>query len=118
LKTHFRADLPTPPHSGFADSLEEDLFEDQLESDEVGVENSTVQRSITISGLSPATTLKDLAKVIRGGTLFELYIRNREMTGHVSFVEPSDAQRFLEYAQSNTIYIRGNQVSPVPLFRR
>ncbi len=81
-------------------------------------ENVPVKRSLVITGLSPATTLHSVAKVLRGGMIWEMFLRKRQSAAHVSFVDPIAAEKFLEFAQTNDIYIQGKKVSGSVWFTR
>lgn len=66
------------------------------------------QRTIFISNLSERTMHKDIAKVIRGGRLLEIFLRN-DRAATVSFVE--GAKEFMDYAKRNDIYLDGKRVT-------
>ena len=63
-------------------------------------------RTIMIRGLSPFTTLSDLAKVIRGGIILNMYIRPRDRTAVVSFFDPLAAEKFVMHCRRNDIYLK------------
>ncbi|KAL2044630.1 hypothetical protein ABVK25_012300 [Lepraria finkii] len=67
-------------------------------------------RSIVIRGLSQHTTLADVTKVIRGGMVLNMYLRPRDRTAHVTFVDPIAAQKFIIYSKRSDIYIKGKRV--------
>jgi hypothetical protein len=60
------------------------------------------QRTVLIANLPERTTHKDLAGIIRGGRLLDLFVRN-DRTATVSFVE--GAADFLAYAKRTDIYL-------------
>ncbi|KAF2828511.1 carbon-nitrogen hydrolase [Ophiobolus disseminans] len=60
------------------------------------------QRTVHITNLSDRTTHKDLAGIIRGGRLLDIFLRN-DRSATVSFVE--GAAEFLAYAKRNDIYL-------------
>lgn len=68
-------------------------------------------RSLLLTALPPTTTLLDITKVIRGGAILQMYLREKEGYAHVSFVEPAAAEGFLLFAERNGVYIRGKKVS-------
>ena len=68
------------------------------------------QRTIMIKNLSDRTTHKDIADIIRGGALLDIYLRSHDRTASVSFVEGAAAQEFVSYAKRNDIYIHGKRV--------
>jgi hypothetical protein len=65
-------------------------------------------RTLLVTNLSDRTTHKDLATVVRGGRLLEIYIRN-DRSATISFVE--GASEFLAYAKRNDIYLHTKRVS-------
>lgn len=66
------------------------------------------QRTVLIANLSEQTTHKDIADIIRGGRLLDIFLRN-DRTATVSFVE--GAAEFLLYAKRNDIYMHTKRVS-------
>ncbi len=66
------------------------------------------QRTLLISNLPERTTHKDVASIIRGGRLLDIFLRN-DRTAIVSFVE--GAADFLAYAKRNDIYLNMKRVS-------
>ncbi|KAF1974808.1 hypothetical protein BU23DRAFT_91236 [Bimuria novae-zelandiae CBS 107.79] len=60
------------------------------------------QRTVLITNLSDRTAHKDLACVVRGGRLLDIFLRN-DRSATVSFVE--GAAEFLAYAKRNDIYL-------------
>ena len=72
--------------------------------------NDHGRRSILFGGLPEHTTLYDVANVIRGGMILNMYTR-RDGAVHVSFVTESGATTFMKYAEGNHIYIRSKRVS-------
>lgn len=65
------------------------------------------QRTILITNLADRTTHKDLAGVIRGGRLLDIFLRN-DRSATVSFVE--GAANFLAYVKRNDIYLHAKRV--------
>jgi hypothetical protein len=66
------------------------------------------QRTILITNLPERTTHKDLAGIIRGGRLLDIFLRN-DRTATISFVE--GAAEFLAYAKRTDIYLHMKRVS-------
>ncbi|KAF2133186.1 hypothetical protein P153DRAFT_381626 [Dothidotthia symphoricarpi CBS 119687] len=60
------------------------------------------QRTVLITNLSERTTHKDLASIVRGGRLLDIFLRN-DRSATVSFVE--GATEFMAYAKRNDIYL-------------
>ncbi|KAL9106163.1 MAG: hypothetical protein Q9227_008755 [Pyrenula ochraceoflavens] len=71
-------------------------------------------RGVFIKGLSEQTTLKDIAKAIRGGAVLNMYLRSRDRSAHVVFVEPHAADAFYTYSRRNDIYILGKRDQKAP----
>ena len=69
------------------------------------------QRSIAIKNLSDRTTHSDLADIIRGGAVLEIFLRTRDKAASVSFLEGSAAAAFLQHAKRHDIYLHGKRVS-------
>lgn len=65
------------------------------------------QRTVLITNLAERTTHKDIAGVIRGGRLLDIFLRN-DRSATVSFVE--GASEFLEYVKRNDIYLHSKRV--------
>ncbi|KAF2199253.1 hypothetical protein GQ43DRAFT_442649 [Delitschia confertaspora ATCC 74209] len=93
--------MPSLTHqdSSIDTSVEKD---DELQTSSHQAVSANDQRTILITNLSERTTHKDLAGIIRGGRLLDLYIRN-DRSAIVSFVE--GAQDFLAYAKRNDFYL-------------
>jgi hypothetical protein len=66
------------------------------------------QRTVLITNLAECTTHQDLAGIIRGGRLLDIFLRN-DRTATVSFVE--GAAEFLAHAKRNDIYLHMKRVS-------
>ncbi|MCJ1281273.1 hypothetical protein MMC26_000591 [Xylographa opegraphella] len=67
------------------------------------------QRTILIKNLSDRVTHKDIADVVRGGAVLDIYLRSMDRSASVSFVEGAAAQAFMSYAKRNDIYIHGKR---------
>jgi biopolymer transport protein ExbD len=68
------------------------------------------QRTVLITNLSERTTHKDLASIVRGGRLLDIFLRN-DRTATISFVE--GAADFLAYAKRKDIYLHTKRVSSI-----
>ena len=104
------------------DEEEEDGLVDPQDSDEkddceessrttgscVGI---TDRRTILIRGLPDRVTHKDLVENMRGGALLHIYLRARERTASISFVEEADAQGFYQHVRNYGFYVAGKRVS-------
>ncbi|KAL1861963.1 hypothetical protein Plec18170_000787 [Paecilomyces lecythidis] len=67
-------------------------------------------RTLVLHELPDRCSHRDIAEVIRGGALLEIYLRPRERSASVSFVTETDARSFLDYAQKYKIYILGKRI--------
>ncbi|KAL5114419.1 hypothetical protein ACEQ8H_007674 [Pleosporales sp. CAS-2024a] len=65
------------------------------------------QRTVLISNLSERTTHKDLAAIIRGGRLLDIFLRS-DRTATISFVEGAAA--FLAYAKRTDVYLHSKRL--------
>ncbi|KAF1355648.1 hypothetical protein EJ07DRAFT_181988 [Lizonia empirigonia] len=65
------------------------------------------QRTILITNLADRTTHKDIAGVIRGGRLLDIFFRN-DRSATVSFVE--GAANFLAYIKRNDVYLHAKRL--------
>jgi prepilin-type processing-associated H-X9-DG protein len=65
---------------------------------------------VVFKGLVDRTTHKDIVDAVRGGALLDVFLRPRERTANVSFVDGAAAQSFLTYARRNDIYIHEKRV--------
>lgn len=80
---------------------------DQATSHRVPVHD---QRTILITNLPEQTTHKDLASIIRGGRILDIFLRN-DRSATISFVE--GAAEFLAYTKRNDVYLHMKRVSKV-----
>lgn len=69
------------------------------------------QRTIQLSNLPEAATHAEIANVIRGGMLLDLYLRSNDRVAAISFLEEEHAKAFFHYVKRNDLYIRGKRVS-------
>ena len=114
-------DLPQrrPLHRAYSNNETESYAEDYSEEEEghkperqyrerVPVHD---QRTILISNLADRTTHKDLADIIRGGRVLDIFLRvDRSST--VSFVE--GAANFLAHVKRNDVYLHAKRVRIFP----
>ncbi|KAH8424526.1 RNA-binding protein [Aspergillus melleus] len=70
----------------------------------------TDRRTILIRGLPDRVTHKDLVENMRGGALLHIYLRARERTASISFVEEADAQGFYQHVKDYGFYVAGKRV--------
>lgn len=67
-------------------------------------------RGVTLKGISERTTLHDVAGVIRGGPILNMYLRPGNRSAHIIFVDPQDAQKFYKHFRKHDIYILGKRI--------
>ncbi|KIW66349.1 hypothetical protein PV04_05685 [Phialophora macrospora] len=106
-----RYHLPPPDTACVEGGPLAELIEGSQEYGDACSESPAVKRSLVITGLSPTATLQRVAKVLKGGAILQMYLSKRSCSAHVSFVDPIAAECFLEYAQTNEIYIQGKKVA-------
>lgn len=109
--------LQHPGTSGY----DESCFPDDIEKDErgshraPGPEQMSIpcnnQRTILIKNLTDQTTHQDIAHIVRGGMLLDVYIRRgADKSANVSFVHGTAAQEFMAFAKRHEIYIYDRKV--------
>lgn len=67
------------------------------------------QRTILLPNLPDGTTHADVAEVVKGGMLLDIYFRN-DRGCSISFLEEEHARNFFHYAKRNDLYVRGKRV--------
>ena len=70
------------------------------------------RRSITLSGLPALTSLKEIVNIIRGGAILNIHGRPDGRVAFATFVDPSAAEAFIDYAQKTPLSISGKNVGP------
>lgn len=110
-------DLPErrPLHRAYSNDKTESCMEDYSEEEDdckherARRERIPVhgQRTILIANLADRTTHKDIAGVVRGGRLLDIFLRN-DRSATVSFVE--GAANFLAYVKRNDVYLHAKRV--------
>lgn len=73
----------------------------------------SAQRSVQLLNLTPGVTYGDVSAVVRGGPLLEIFLRPKENSATVSFVQEADAVAFLEHSRTHGLYIKDRKVSKV-----
>lgn len=101
---------PTPPNifeeSGCYNTSHEEVYDDQLSY----VPPCKEDRSVVLKGLPRNTTLTDVAKAIKGGAVLNFYIKRRENSAHVAFVEPRAAENFIFHVRKHGLYVKGKKI--------
>jgi hypothetical protein len=117
--------LPSPDstnHDDFAelnyDTISPGQQYDDQEEEEDFYDNNHDDRSLVLKGISPFTTFADVLSVIRGGPLLNVYLRPQQRTAHVTFVEPTAAEKFLIHSKRTDLYVRGKRVRDIYLQTR
>ena len=77
--------------------------------------NRVEKRTIVAQNLSDRTTHKDIAKIVRGGAVLDMFLRMNERSASISFIEGSAAQEFMNHVKRNDIYIHGKRVSLIEI---
>ncbi|RFN41783.1 negative regulator of differentiation 1 [Fusarium flagelliforme] len=71
---------------------------------------SSAQRSVQLLNLIPGVTYGDIAAIVRGGPLLEIFLRARDNTATVSFVRESDAVAFFDHTQTHGLYFKDRKI--------
>ncbi|KAI1063157.1 hypothetical protein LB507_006014 [Fusarium sp. FIESC RH6] len=71
---------------------------------------SSAQRSVQLLNLIPGVTHGDIAAIVRGGPLLEIFLRARDNTATVSFVRESDAVAFFDHTQTHGLYFKDRKI--------
>lgn len=67
-------------------------------------------RTIGLSNLAEGTTHLDVANMIRGGQVLDIYLRYRENTASVSFMHEADAKAYMNHVRQHDLYIKQKRV--------
>ncbi|KAH7037846.1 uncharacterized protein B0I36DRAFT_403360 [Microdochium trichocladiopsis] len=70
----------------------------------------TAQRTLMITGLPESSTLADITRVVRGGPILGVHIRNSERCAFVSFVYENHAAGFFDYVRRFGLLINNKYV--------
>ena len=102
---------PTPP-SFSQEQNDSDIYDEDADGNEEQeqYENNYDDRSVVLRGISPFTTLADIAKAVRGGIVLNMFLRHREKSAYVAFVEPLVAEKFVMHCRRNDMYIKGKRI--------
>ncbi|KAI9850797.1 MAG: hypothetical protein M1838_005052 [Thelocarpon superellum] len=68
------------------------------------------RRTVVLTNLADRTTHKDIASVVRGGLLLDIFLRTHDRSANVSFVHGEAAQAFINHAKRNDTYLHGRRV--------
>lgn len=68
-------------------------------------------RTIQLCNLPEVTTHADIAAVVRGGLLLDIFLRSHERSAQVSFLNAADALGFYNHARRRDLYIKFKRVS-------
>lgn len=99
---------PSPSNDPLTPSNNTVLSEENQESE--ALIDSHEDRSVVLKGIPKSASLGDIAKIIRGGTILNMFTRPQQGTAYVAFVEPEAAERFLIYANRAELNIKGKKV--------
>lgn len=98
---------PTPPsYHSQSPVIEDDWCEEESEY----YSNDHEDRSVTLRGFSPFTTLGDVAKIVHGGIVLNMFLRSKERSAHVAFVDPMAAEKFVMHYKRNDLYVKGKRI--------
>jgi hypothetical protein len=68
------------------------------------------KRTIQLANLPDNTTHQEIADVVRGGMLLDIYVRTHDKNASVSFLEEAQAQEYFRHVKRHDLYIRGKRV--------
>ena len=68
------------------------------------------QRTITINNITDRTTHKDLAAIIRGGMVLDMYIRPQERCANISFLDGAAAKAFMSHVKRHDVYLHDRRL--------
>ena len=71
------------------------------------------KRTLLISKLPENTTHAEIAEVVKGGMLLDIYLRTHDRAASVSFLHESAAQDFYRHVKRYDLYIKGKRVRDV-----
>lgn len=102
---------PLTPTTTTDDTDSEDEFV-EIPSD-VSTEHFTTcrsDRSVVLKGLSKHTSLAEILKMVRGGSVLNAFTRQYDQTAHIAFVEPESAERFVLHVKKHDLYIKNKRI--------
>jgi hypothetical protein len=67
-------------------------------------------RTIQLSHLAEGTTHADIANVVRGGMLLDIFLRSHDRSAMVSFLRSEDAKKFYDHVRRHDLYIRNKRI--------
>ncbi|KAL6913188.1 hypothetical protein FSHL1_010871 [Fusarium sambucinum] len=71
---------------------------------------SAAQRSVQLLNLAPGVTHGEIAAIVRGGPLLEIFLRAKDNSATVSFVRESDAIAFLDHTRTCGLYLKDRKI--------
>ncbi|KAK0711566.1 hypothetical protein B0H67DRAFT_602335 [Lasiosphaeris hirsuta] len=67
-------------------------------------------RTVQLSNLPEGCIHADIANVVRGGMLLDIFLRAHERSGTVSFLHAVEARRFFDHVRKHDLYIKNKRV--------
>jgi hypothetical protein len=99
------------PEEDAASEEVEDSYEQEQEQEQQEVYHDDHEdRSIIVRGLPQTASLADVVKIVRGGVVLNMYLRPRDRTAHIAFVDPIAAEKFIIHSKRSDIYVKGKRV--------
>lgn len=71
----------------------------------------TLRRTLLLRELPGQVTYQDIVKVLRGGCVLSIFLRQRDRIARVTFTDDLAAREFLQHARKDGVYIKGMRVS-------
>lgn len=66
--------------------------------------------TVALKNLPERATHRDIAEAVRGGALVDIFLRTRDRTASVTFVDAKAANEYLMYAKRRNVYVLGKPV--------
>ncbi|CAF3508386.1 unnamed protein product [Fusarium graminearum] len=98
----YAGDSPDQQHRG--------LLQNKKRSESNRWVESAAQRSVQLLNLAPGVTHGEVATIVRGGPLLEIFVRAKDNSVTVSFVRETDAVAFLDYTRTCGLYFKDRKI--------
>ncbi|GKU02429.1 negative regulator of differentiation 1 [Fusarium langsethiae] len=103
-----------PKSSTYADNSPDQQHRGSLQTNKRSESNqwveSAAQRSVQLLNLAPGVTHGEIAAIVRGGPLLEIFVRAKDNSATVSFLREADAVAFLDYTRTYGLYFKDRKI--------
>lgn len=100
----------SPAYAGDSPDQHRGLLQNKKRSESNRWVESAAQRSVQLLNLAPGVTHGEVATIVRGGPLLEIFVRAKDNSVTVSFVRETDAVAFLDYTRTCGLYFKDRKV--------